>query len=269
MRKAAIITGGNAGLGFHCAERAIVDGFDVTLACRNIDKAEAAKSRLLDRFPKSRVSVVLLDLSDLESARSFVGRFEGNWDLLINNAGAKIEKPFKQTSQGHEWHIGVNHLGHFALTGSLLSKANENATIVTVSSIVARRGTLEFELEVFDERKAYANSKLMNLVFSQELARRLSGTGHKSVAAHPGFARASYYGNRMIRAAEYCFAHSAVTGSESIWQAANTSNGKYLAPRFLELWGSPSEARSVRTDSAAVLDFWNESERLTGVRFAI
>ena len=267
MRKRAIITGGNTGLGFDCADRALSSGFEVTLACRNSEKATLAKSKLQSRYPESAINIMTLDLSDIESAKDFASNYKGKWDLLINNAGAKIEQPFKQTKQGHEWHVGVNHLGHFALTAGLYSKAQENATVVTVSSIVARKGSLDFEIEPFDKAQAYANSKLMNLVFSKELARRLDGTGLKSVAAHPGFARASFYGNHMVRAAEYCFAQSSWRGSQSIWSATMANNGDYLAPRYLELWGSSSPARLPGIDLKAASEFWNLSEEKTGILF--
>ncbi len=268
MQQVAIITGGNAGLGFECAKRALSAGYKVVLACRNELKGADARERLLAQFPGAKISVAPLDLSDLDSALAFAKKFDSNWDLLINNAGAKIESPKKLTVQGHEWHIGVNHLGHFALTSGLMPKANLNASVVTVSSIVARKGRLILSpCEIFNERQAYADSKLMNLVFAHELAKRFEGTGRKSIAAHPGFARASAYGNSLIRASEYAFAHSAKAGSASIWAATDAANGDYLGPKYLELWGKPGQARKPAMDDSAIKAFWNQSEELIGVRF--
>lgn len=273
MQKLAIITGGNAGLGFRTAERALAEGYSVCLASRSVEKAEIAKKSLQAQFPNSQISIGLLDLSDLNSVREFCSGFSGRWDVLINNAGAKIEKPFKQTSQGFEWHVGVNHLGHFALTAGLLPTANQNARVVTVSSIVARRGFLDFgkhfKIRDFDERQAYANSKLMNQIFAKELARRFVGNGMSSMAAHPGFARASAYSSVAVRAAEYLLAQSAKLGSDSIWQAAKAKNGDYLAPRHFELWGKAATAKPRSISQKEVQEFWVASEIATGMKFEI
>jgi NAD(P)-dependent dehydrogenase (short-subunit alcohol dehydrogenase family) len=273
MQKLAIITGGNAGIGYHCAERALSEGLAVCLLSRDLVKATAAKEQLEGRFNNAQIIVRKLDLADLKQVINFTQNFEGNWDLLINNAGAKIERPFKRTPGGHEWHIGVNHLGHFALTAGLLDKANPHATVTSVSSIVARKGSLDFledvRAENFNESQAYANSKLMNLVFSQELAKRLTSTTIKSTAGHPGFARASAYGSKAIRVAEYVLAHSAWLGSDSIWKATKAANGSYLAPRHFELWGKASSAFLTEVDSTEASSFWKKSELLTGIKFPI
>jgi NAD(P)-dependent dehydrogenase (short-subunit alcohol dehydrogenase family) len=272
MQKIAVITGGNAGIGFHCAERALHEGFAVYLLSRDLTKARAAQLKLEQKFKGAEIEIRKLELADLDQVVSFTKSFEVKWDLLINNAGAKIERPYKQTSQGHEWHIGVNHLGHFALTAGLLEKANPEATVTTVSSIVARRGSLDFLESVepadFNERQAYANSKLMNFVFSQALAKRFEGTKLKSTAAHPGFARASSYGPKALRIAEYALAQSAWLGSDSVWQATKSPNGSYLAPRHFELWGGAGSAYLPTVNSAESKSFWNKSEMLTGIEFA-
>lgn len=273
MQKLAIITGGNAGIGYHCAERALNEGFAICLLSRDLTKAQAAKLRLADKFKGAEIDVRQLDLSDLDEIVNFTNRFQTKWDLLINNAGAKIERPFKKTHRGHEWHIGVNHLGHFALTAGLIDNANEGATVTTVSSIVARRGFLNFleniETIAFNERQAYANSKLMNLVFAQELAQRFALTSLKSTAGHPGFARASAYGSKAIRVAEYALAHSAWLGSESIWKATKAPNGSYLAPKYFELWGGAGSGYLPMVEPENAEEFWNKSELLSGIKFPI
>jgi NAD(P)-dependent dehydrogenase (short-subunit alcohol dehydrogenase family) len=273
MQKLVIITGGNAGIGYHCAQRALNENFAVCLLSRDLTKARAARLRLEQKFEGAAIEIQQLELSDLEQVISFSKGFERQWDLLINNAGAKIERPFKTTKRGHEWHIGVNHLGHFALTAGLLDKAKPDATVTTVSSIVARRGFLDFmetvESAEFNERQAYANSKLMNLVFSQELAKRMGGTEAKSTAAHPGFARASAYGSKAIRVAEYALAHSAWLGSESVWQATKAENGSYLAPKYFELWGGAGSAYVPKMNQTESDLFWKKSETMTGIDFPI
>jgi NAD(P)-dependent dehydrogenase (short-subunit alcohol dehydrogenase family) len=270
MQKTAIITGGTAGLGYCSALRAAEEGFDVIIASRNETQGGIAKSDIQKKFPQVEIKFLALDLSDAESIESFTRRIKEPWDLLLNNAGAKIQKPFKTTKQGHEWHIGVNHLGHFALTAKLWLLAKEEATVTTVTSIVARKGQANFSNteENFNERQAYADSKFLNLAFASELAHRLEGTSRKSTLAHPGFAKANPYGNSAVRFAENIAAQSAWRGSESIWAATSAANGKFLVPNVLELWGKPKEVQVPNLDKESLNEIWRESEKLTGVRFS-
>jgi NAD(P)-dependent dehydrogenase (short-subunit alcohol dehydrogenase family) len=269
MQKRAIITGGTAGLGYCSALRAADAGFDVIIASRNHIQGDFARSEIQNKFPKVEIKFLALDLSDIDSIESFSRRIDQPWDLLINNAGAKIQKPFKTTKQGHEWHVGVNHLGHFALTAMLWPMAAEVATVTTVTSIVAKKGKAKFlsSKENFNERQAYADSKFLNLAYGSELAKRLEGTSKKSTLAHPGFAKANPYGNSAVRFAENIAAQSAWRGSEPIWKAANAENGTYFVPNVLELWGKPKQVEILNLDEKLLSEIWRESEELTGVLF--
>lgn len=271
MQKLAIITGGNTGLGFECAKRALAEQYRVVIACRSIDKGEQAKKTLNLLFPKSEVSVQQLDLADLQSVKVFCENFDSHWNLLLNNAGAKIELPYKQTKQGFEWHIGVNHLGHFALTCGLITKAAQAATVSTVTSVVSSRGSLDLSdinpNGAFNERQAYANSKLMNLAFAIELANRFEGSQMRSTASHPGFARASAYGSKAIRISEYLLAQSARLGSDSIWQSTKATNGALVAPKYFELWGQGKELKTRHFEPNELDTFWMASEALTGFSY--
>ena len=265
MRKTAIITGANAGLGFEVARKFLTDRVDLVMGSRSLDKGEAARQRLLLEFPEARIELVRLDLSDFESIESFAKQAGVKWDFLVNNAGAKIESPYKQTAQGHEWHLGVNHLGHFALTKALWPKASLAATVVTVSSIVARRGKLDLNpTKEISAGAAYANSKLMNYAFATILAERIKLTQKKSNAAHPGFARANAYGNSFVRFGEYILAQSAESGARPISAACHSENGSYLAPKNFELWGRPKFAKRPELNQLELSDFWSRSEELTG-----
>lgn len=270
MQKRAIITGGTAGLGFCSALRAAEAGFDLIIASRNQVQGELAKSEIQKKFPKVEIKFLALDLSDIDSIEKFTSGIDEPWDLLINNAGAKIQKPFKTTKQGHEWHVGVNHLGHFALTAMLWPMAAETATVTTVTSIVAKKGQAKFfsSKENFNERQAYADSKFLNLAYARELANRLEGTSKKSTLAHPGFAKANPYGNSAVRFAENIAAQSAWKGSEPVWVAANAENGAYFVPNVLELWGKPKPVETPNLDQKLLNEVWKESEKLTGVRFS-
>lgn len=270
MQKRAIITGGTAGLGYCSALRAAEAGFDVIIASRNQVQGELAKSEIQKKFPQIEIKFLSLDLSDIDSIDKFSRRIVHPWDLLINNAGAKIQKPFKTTKQGHEWHVGVNHLGHFALTAMLWPMAAGTATVTTVTSIVAKKGQANFlgSKENFNERQAYADSKFLNLAYASELAKRLEGSNKKSTLAHPGFAKANPYGNSAVRFAEKIAAQSAWRGSEPIWEAATAENGTYFVPNVLELWGRPKQVEILNLDENLLSEIWQESEKLTGVRFS-
>jgi NAD(P)-dependent dehydrogenase (short-subunit alcohol dehydrogenase family) len=197
--RVAVVTGANSGIGFETARALAARGATVLLACRNPDRAAAARDRIRGRDPHASVETLVVDLGDLDSvataAKDFAGRFD-RLDLLINNAGV-ILMAEGVTAQGFETHIGVNHLGHFALTGRLVPYllATDGSRVVTVASAGHRVGRLDPEdLAVqhpYKPMKAYARSKLANLLFVAELDRRLGtvGAGTLSVAAHPGGAK--------------------------------------------------------------------------------
>lgn len=269
MQKTAIITGGSAGLGFCTALRAAAAGFDLIIASRNQFVGRDAVSRIQRKFPEIKVDYQPLDLSDALSISEFAEKIREPWDLLINNAGAKIQKPYKETTTGHEWHVGVNHLGHFSLTSLLFQKAKAGATVTTVTSIVARKGQANFSRTQlnFDERQAYADSKFLNLAFAASLSRKLAQTGMKSTLAHPGFARAEPYGNPGVRVGEYIAAQSAWRGSEPIWEASQAANGAFLVPKVFELWGKPKLMRIPDISPQKLDEIWLRSEELSGVEF--
>ena len=190
--RVALITGANTGLGFETARALAARGATVVLACRDEAKmAEAAR-----RLP-GRVETLRLDLASLASIRAAAGAFRHpRLDLLINNAGLMIP-PHGLTEDGFELQFGVNHLGHFALTGLLLDRLipAPGSRVVTVSSNGHRRGDIHFDDLTFargyDPMTAYRQSKLANLLFTYELQRRLRAAGAPTVAlaAHPGAAR--------------------------------------------------------------------------------
>jgi NAD(P)-dependent dehydrogenase (short-subunit alcohol dehydrogenase family) len=269
MQKLAIVTGGNTGIGKQTALMLANANHDIVIGCRNTKQGDATAKEIMMRFPEVSVEVRKLDLSDLDSVTMFCQNQAKQWDVLVNNAGAKIETPLKHTKQNYEWHLGVNHLGHFALTADLWCTASTNATVTTVSSVVARKGKLNFEIQdgQFDQAKQYANSKLMNYAFAMMLAKKINGTGRASTAAHPGFARADAYGNKGIRIAEYMLAQSAKSGAKPIFEATSSNNATYVAPGIFELWGNPSEARHHQISSDDIEEFWHISEMLTGRKF--
>ena len=183
-----VVTGASSGIGLEAARELSAHGARVILAVRDV-----AKGRDVAKDFAGDYEVRELNLADLESVRIFAEAWSGDLDVLINNAGIMMAPAFR-TPDDFELHMGTNHLGPFALTNRLLPFITDR--VVTVSSIVHRRGTIHFEDLHFDSRpynamNAYSDSKLANLLFTLELQRRLSeqGSAVRAVAAHPGIAR--------------------------------------------------------------------------------
>ncbi len=293
--RVAIVTGANSGLGLVTARELARVGASVVLACRSTDRGERAASAIRGAVPAAEVSVRELDLGDLASVRVFADRFAGEregqgLDLLINNAGV-MATPRRVTRDGFESQLATNHLGHFALTGLLLGRllAAPSPRVVTVSSAAHRIGRIDFE-DLQGERRynrwrAYGQSKLANLLFCFELARRASasGTGLVSVAAHPGYAAtnlqfagpAAWYERGVMALANRVLAQSAEMGALPTLYAASSADlpgGSFVGP------GGPGEARGyprIVTAAGKAYDedagrrLWEVSERLTGVRYEL
>ncbi|MGJ7503187.1 oxidoreductase [Variovorax sp. ZT5P49] len=194
--KTFAITGANTGLGFQTARALAMKGGRVILMCRSEPLARAAMDAIRKHAPRADLKFVPLDLADLDSvaAAAEILLREPKIDVLINNAGLMVP-PLQRTRQGFESQMGVNHFGHFALTGRLLPKLMTDGTrIVVLSSVAHKKGLINFEdinaRKHYDASKQYASSKLANLVFSLDLNARLATQGTKAicVAAHPGLA---------------------------------------------------------------------------------
>ena len=227
--RTAVVTGANTGLGFETARVLAVRGAQVILACRDLDRAKEAAVRILSASPQpagvvpADLHAVRLDLASLASVREAAEEITaayGPVDLLINNAGVMMT-PYRCTADGFELQLGINHLGHFALTGLLLGRmlGREGSTlipqahptlipqthptlipqahprVVTVSSNGHKPGRIDFD-DLQSQRRyrraaAYYQSKLANLMFTYELQRRLAGAKARTqaLAAHPGKAR--------------------------------------------------------------------------------
>ncbi|OLY78477.1 Short-chain dehydrogenase TIC 32, chloroplastic [Smittium mucronatum] len=192
--KFAIVTGANSGIGFETAKALALAGFHVIMACRNKESTEEAISKLELETGLKTFEFMQLDLSSFKSIDAFVEQYKKSHDklhLLVNNAGVMM-CPYSKTKDGIENQFGTNHLGHFKLTIGLLDliKASERARIVVLSSLANYTGTFDKSL-ILDESKYnpvvnYGISKLCNIMFANELARRLAGTGVTVNSLHPG-----------------------------------------------------------------------------------
>lgn len=293
--KTFAVTGANSGLGLETVRALAGRGAHVLLACRNRGAAEKAVHAVRRRTPRGRLDVMALDLADLDSVRAFAEAARVTHpaiDGLINNAGV-MALPYRQTKDGFEMHFGTNHLGHFALTGRLLPALMRapHARVVTVSSQFHRLGRMDFadpnwERRAYDKWRAYAQSKLANLLFAFELDRRLreAGADVLSVAAHPGYAATNLQrqGARTVGSApggwfggigNTLFAQSAENGALPILRAASepgVPGGSYYGPAGpMELRGAPvtvtAHAGAHSAEDARRL--WALSEELTGVAY--
>ncbi|GAA1101576.1 oxidoreductase [Streptomyces javensis] len=291
--RTAVVTGANSGLGFVTARELARRGARVVLGCRSERRGAEAAERIGAQAPGARVEVAPLDLADLASVRAFAAEYEGDrLDLLINNAGV-MALPHRRTADGFEMQFGVNHLGHFALTGLLLPKlleAGPGARVVTVSSFMHMLGTVDprdLNMERGYRRwVAYARSKSANLLFTHELAQRLRTAGARLVAAaaHPGYAATNLMSaapkmeghrakERFMEIGNRYFAQSPEQGTLPVLYAAtgpDVRQDDFFGPPLQGLWrGSPvrsARARWTRGDAAG-RGLWAASERLTGVRY--
>lgn len=198
--KIVIITGANSGIGKETAIALARKGARVIMLCRNIEKAEKAMNDIKERANTESIDLIIADLSDQESIHAAVEKFKAKYDrldVLINNAGSIIRER-RETKDGYEMTFAVNHLGHFLLTLLLLDVLIKSAPsrIINVSSAAHRYGRFDFEninLEAnYSSFRAYGNSKLANVLFTYELARRLEGTGVTVNALHPGVVNSNF-----------------------------------------------------------------------------
>jgi len=275
--RTVIVTGANSGIGQAAATAFAAAGARVILACRNVDKGNAAAATMAET-----VEVRALDLANLASVHEFAKSVDEPVDVLVNNAGV-MAIPHRRTADGFEMQIGTNHLGHFALTGLLLDRIRDR--VVTVSSTMHWAGKvdladLNWERRRYQRWLAYGQSKLANLLFTNELARRLTEAGSplKAHAAHPGYASTNLQshtetlldsvmalGNRLV-------AQSARMGALPTLFAATMDlpNGSFAGPGgittqhgYPKLVGSSKAAH----DSEKAAALWTLSEKLTGVTF--
>ena len=280
----ALVTGANSGIGYETAHMLAARHAHVVMACRSLDKADAAQARILKDVPDAALHVMQLDLSSLASVQAFAEAFRAQYkrlDLLINNAGVMIP-PYSTTAEGFELQFGTNHLGHFALTGLLLPLINQTpeARIVTVSSEAHRFGKIDFDNLNAEKGYAkwpfYGQSKLANLLFTYELQRHLETAGHTTiaVAAHPGWTATNLQQHTgQVRFLNRFFAMPPEQGALPTLFAATASGvsgGTFYGPDgFLEMNGYPTQVRSSRRshDRAVAARLWAVSEQLTGVQF--
>jgi NAD(P)-dependent dehydrogenase (short-subunit alcohol dehydrogenase family) len=290
--KVVIVTGANIGTGYEAAKEFARKGAQTILACRSMQKAQAAVDRIRKKVPAALAEVMHLDLSSLASVHKFAEVFKSKYDrldILVNNAGIMWLPPGK-TEDGFERHFGTNHLGHFALTGLLIDLLQNTpvSRVVTVSSMGHRSGSMDFDDLMFDKaetyqrQKVYGRSKLANLLFTYELQRRLesANTDVIAVAAHPGMCKTDLLSKpesplffRLVMPLSGLFVQSAAMGALPILRASvdlEVRGGEYYGP------GGKNESRGypviVQSNEAShnmedAVRLWEVSQELTGIHY--
>lgn len=295
-----VVTGANSGLGFGLTKRLSAAGADVVMAIRDRAKGEAAIAAICRDVPSAKLTIKRLDLSSLKSVAALSEELTAQGrpiDILINNAGIMTPPRRQETEECFESQFGVNHLGHFALTGRLLPllRAAQSARVVTVSSLAATQRNLTFDdpnaSNGYQPMRSYGMAKLAQLMFAVELDRRsrLGNWGLMSNAAHPGLTKTN-----LLSGASYGRARPTLQArlTQLTWRvlpfmwldinegikptlyaavSPDAQGAKYYGPRgFYEtvrggvtFAGVPRLARSEHD----LTQLWQLSERLTGVTY--
>jgi len=285
--RVVIVSGATSGLGKEAAQVLAGKGATVVLAIRNREKGNKVAEEIKQSHPEASIEVRELDLASLNTVRTFVKGFKNQYDrldLLINNAGVMM-CPYAKTEDGFEIQMGVNHLGHFALTGLLMPqlKKTEGSRIVATSSIAHRQGDINFDDLNWEERdyktgQAYGDSKIANLYFAYELARKLVGNPEAPLvtAAHPGWTSTDLQRHStFFKILNPIFGQSVERGTLPTLRAATDENaqpGDYFGPAgFMEMKGYPTvvDSNERSKDKEKARRLWDMSEELTGIQYNI
>lgn len=291
--KIIVVTGANSGLGFECSKTLAEKGATVVMAVRNMEKGEEARSDILKEQPGASLDLKELNLGSLDSVHKFAADFKDKYDrldILLNNAGV-MAIPRQETADGFEMQLGVNHLGHFALTGLLLDVIvnTPKARIHNVTSTANFTGSINFDdlmgEEDYSRWRAYGQSKLANVFFAFELHKRLSAAGFDTMAnvSHPGLVVGNLQANSVeqsgthIEALLYRIVRPILAQDISKgvlpmlygMTAEDAKGGVLYGPRYFHHRGYPSETKANKDayDVEARERFWEISEELTGVTY--
>jgi NAD(P)-dependent dehydrogenase (short-subunit alcohol dehydrogenase family) len=290
--KVAVVTGATGGIGGPLARELARAGATVVIAARDAGRGAATAQAIHAAVPGAAVEVEALDLASLDSVRAFAARFaeahEGP-DILVNCAGV-MATARATTADGFEAQFGVNHLGHYALTGLLMPgmKDRGGARVATVSSLNHKWGRIDFDdpqhERSYKRWRGYNQSKLANLLFAFELDRRLRAAhaAAASVAAHPGYTNTSLQRRmehslerRVLLVTNRLFGQSPDMGALPVLYAAaapDVPGGTYVGPGGAgEARGYPAiaAASAAARDPALAARLWDLSEQLTGVKFSL
>jgi len=275
--KICLVTGATSGIGLVTAQALAQQGATVVLVGRNPERTTATVSRIQQETGNPHVEYLIADLSAQDQVRQLAGEFQCRFarlDVLLNNAGAFIARR-SLSVDGIEMTLALNHLAYFLLTHLLLDtlKATSAARIVNVSSDAHRKAQFDFADPQGAHRyrgwRAYCQSKLANLLFTYELARRLAGTGVTANAVHPGFVATGFgHNNRGLVGLGVWLAQFTALSPE---QGAETLIYLATSPEVAGVTGTyfvkkrPVESSIASYDQAAAQRLWQLSTELTGL----
>ncbi|XP_041810503.1 dehydrogenase/reductase SDR family member 13-like [Chelmon rostratus] len=282
--KTAVVTGANTGIGKTTAMDLARRGARVILACRDRRRAEAAVQEIIEETGNSQVIFMQLDLASLQSVRSFADNFlrsESRLDLLINNAGLMNGG---KTEDGFGMIFGVNHLGHFLLTVLLLDrlKASGPSRVVTVASKAYTMGKVDFncltthrdlalggsDYQLFQK---YCHSKLCNVLFTYELAKRLQGTNVTCYSLHPGAIKTEigrntgFWWNLFLTPIIFLFFVDAESGAQTTLHCALEEGVEHLSGHYFTHCAPLTSIESKARDNAVAKKLWELSETFCGL----
>jgi NAD(P)-dependent dehydrogenase (short-subunit alcohol dehydrogenase family) len=276
--KTVVITGGTSGIGEVAAVALAKMGARIVLVARDKSRGDATLTRLRDRAPDIAHSAHfadLLRLAEMKRVAAEIADREPRIDVLINNAGAMFAKR-RLTEDGIERTFALNHMAYFVMTAGLRERllASGPARIINTASAAHQGATLDFNdlqsAKSFGARKAYGQSKLCNILFTRELARRLQGTGVTANCLHPGFV-ATRFGDqsgglisRLVWLAKF-FAISPAEGAETIIHLASSSDLREMTGQYFYK-SAPTAPSSAAHDDRAALLLWQRSAALAGMK---
>jgi NAD(P)-dependent dehydrogenase (short-subunit alcohol dehydrogenase family) len=272
--KICLITGANAGIGKVTAQRLAEMGATVVMACRNKEKGEAARNEIKTKSGNADVELMAADLSSQAEIRRLADEFKATHDrldVLVNNAGVYLPKR-TLTIDGLETTFAVNHLAYFLLTNLLLEVLKKSAPsrIISVSSEAHKYGKIEFDnLQGEREYKgipAYSHSKLANVLFTRELARRLEGTQVTANSLHPGAVATSIFRNtpKPIEWLIKMFTMNPEKGAQTSVYLATAREVEGISGKYFEKKLEKYPSR-IAQDDALARKLWEVSEQMTGL----
>jgi NAD(P)-dependent dehydrogenase (short-subunit alcohol dehydrogenase family) len=273
--RTCLVTGANSGIGKEIARGLAALRASVVLACRNEPRGEAARDDIVGTTGNPDVAVMLVDLSSQKSIRMFADAFKQKYSrlhVLVNNAGIHYSKRVL-TVDGLESTFATNHIGYFLLTNLLLDllKASAPARIVNIASEAHRGSRIDFDNlrgeKNYGGMQAYSQSKLANILFTYELARRLEGSGVTVNCVHPGVVRTNFgrgtggYMSLVMRALAP-FLRSPKKGAETAIYLASAKSLEHVTGKYFSDL-TEKKSSKVSYDIALADQLWKVSDQLT------